>query len=108
MAGFFAQTFGAKVCLLNIQSDEQGDKHSVEGIRQAFEKACASAGLEVGGDACVRTRDAEIPEGIRRTAIEEAADLVIVGRGHARKDFSRAWSHLYEIIRESPSPVLSV
>lgn len=56
----------------------------------------------------MRVLDAELPEGIRRVAVEEKADLVVVGRGHQSGNFSRIWSNLYTIIRESPCPVLSV
>jgi nucleotide-binding universal stress UspA family protein len=56
----------------------------------------------------VRVLDASVPEGIRRTAMEEAADLVVVGRGRVKGALARLWSPLYTIIRESPCPVLSV
>lgn len=49
-------------------------------------------------------RPLRIPAWLR----EEEAELLIVGRGHAMESFSRAWSHLYTIIRESSCPVLSV
>jgi nucleotide-binding universal stress UspA family protein len=61
-----------------------------------------------GSKADVRLLDASVPEGIRRAAMEEKADLVIVGRGHEKGTLSRMWSALYGIIRESPCPVLSV
>ncbi|MGB7549083.1 MAG: universal stress protein [Terracidiphilus sp.] len=106
----FARAYGAKVCLLNIQSpsDAPGSQASAESIRVAFDRACDAGEKGIAVDAHVRTMDAAIAEGIRQTAREEGADLVIVGRGHARETFSRAWSHLYTIIRESPCPVLSV
>lgn len=52
-------------------------------------------------------------EGSAVLAIEEQAkelnaDLVIVGRGHAQGAVSRLWSELYDVIRESPCPVLSL
>ena len=56
----------------------------------------------------LRILDASVPEGIRRTAIEDRADLVVVGRGHQRGRVSSLWSPLYTIILESPCPVLSV
>ncbi len=45
---------------------------------------------------------------IEHQAKELNADLVIVGRGHAQGAVSRLWSDLYDIIRESPCPVLSI
>jgi nucleotide-binding universal stress UspA family protein len=56
----------------------------------------------------IRILDGELSEVICRAAREVGADLVIVGRGHARGRFAQMWSHLYTIIRDSPCPVLSV
>jgi nucleotide-binding universal stress UspA family protein len=44
---------------------------------------------------------------IRDTALQLAADLVIIGRGHIQKPFSRLRSHAYSVIKDSPCPVLS-
>jgi len=52
--------------------------------------------------------DAVIAEGVRQEVLRRKADLVVTGRGHAQKTFSRMWSHLYSIVRESPCPVLSI
>jgi universal stress protein A len=41
-------------------------------------------------------------------AIRKEADLVVVGRGRAQGALSRVWSRLYDIVRESPCPVLSI
>jgi nucleotide-binding universal stress UspA family protein len=45
---------------------------------------------------------------IRRHALAVSADLVVLGRGHAQGVISRLWSDLYDVIRESPCPVLSI
>jgi len=45
---------------------------------------------------------------LREQALAARADLVIVGRGHAQGAVSRLWSDLYDVIRESPCPVLSI
>ena len=52
--------------------------------------------------------DASIADGIHQEVLRRKADLVVTGRGHAQIAFRRIWSHLYAIVRESPSPVLSV
>jgi nucleotide-binding universal stress UspA family protein len=108
-AALIAQTYGARICLLHIEPSfrEHGGQGSAQTIRSAFEGALNAESRGVG-DLTVRVLDAAIPEGIRRAAIEEKADLVVVGRGHQRETLSRIWSHLYTIIRESPCPVLSV
>ncbi|HZL51853.1 MAG TPA: hypothetical protein VFC37_12985, partial [Terracidiphilus sp.] len=41
-----------------------------------------------------RIMGAAFPEGGRQIAIEESADLIVVGRGHSRGIFSPAWSRL--------------
>jgi nucleotide-binding universal stress UspA family protein len=109
-AGLLAQAHGARICLLNIESScdrPDGGPYS-QSVAYAFEKAISAGGREIDVDTTVRVVDAEIPAGIRRTAIEEKADLIVVGRGHQKGNLSRMWSHLYAIIRESPCPVLSV
>ena len=51
---------------------------------------------------------AGVPEGIHAAAVDERADLLLVGRGHAKEGLGRMWSQLYATIRESPCPVLSM
>lgn len=109
-ASLFARVYGAKVCLLRIQppGDERERQSVADALRCSFQRACAATGKDVAVDTSVRVLDGELVEGIRRTLREEEAELLIVGRGHAMESFSRAWSHLYTIIRESSCPVLSV
>jgi len=52
--------------------------------------------------------EAPVADGVRREALRLQADLIITGRGHAQGVFTTLRSHLYQIIRESPCPVLSV
>ena len=59
-------------------------------------------------DAPHRVVDAAPSAGIRETAIQRKADLIVVGRGRAQDTFGRMWSQLCPIIRESPCPVLSI
>ena len=112
VAGFLARAYEAKICLLHMQraTGENGAEASAESIWDGFGRAlnCGAEGSANSVKSTVRILSAAIPEGIRRTAIEESADLVVVGRGHQDAGISRIWSHLYEIIRESPCPVLSV
>lgn len=109
-AGFFARAYGAKVCLIQIQSPsgDHGSQPSAQSIIDAFDPGCNVGEQGIAADVCARILESAVPEGIRQVALEKDADLVIVGRGHARETFASAWSHLYTIIRESPCPVLSV
>ena len=52
--------------------------------------------------------EAPVSDGVRREAIRLKADLVITGRGHSQGVFTTLRSHLYQTIRDSPCPVLSV
>ena len=110
-AAFLAQTYGARLCLIHMESarSQQHDEDALaESIRHAFQRTLYADGGKPRVDVKVRILEAGIPEGIRNAAAEEKADMVIVGRGHEQGNISRLWSHLYTIIRESPCPVLSV
>jgi nucleotide-binding universal stress UspA family protein len=63
---------------------------------------------KIGVDAPHTVIDSLLAEGIHHEVVRRKADLLITGRGHASGTFSRLWSHLYGIIRDSPCPVLSV
>jgi nucleotide-binding universal stress UspA family protein len=49
-----------------------------------------------------------VPDAVREEALNQKADLIVTGRGQDLGMFSRAWSHLYPIIRHAPCPVLSI
>jgi nucleotide-binding universal stress UspA family protein len=102
-AGDLAHAYGAKLHLLHIEtSRERGEQVTAQSITQAFKEAS-------GSDMVVEATllHTGVADGIRRVALENSADLVVVGRGR-QKGISRIWTHLYAIIAESPCPVLSV
>jgi nucleotide-binding universal stress UspA family protein len=109
-ASLFAQAYGARLCLLHIRSvsNEDCEQCTSQTIRQAFDRVCRAKGWRISTDVCVRILNGEKTSDIRPTASEQDADLIIVGRGRDRGAFSRAFSQLCTIIRESPCPVLSV
>jgi nucleotide-binding universal stress UspA family protein len=105
-AGFLADAYGAKVCLVHVEASIQGQAgYFSKSIGETLTEAWRNVGM--GAELTVRLLDENIADSIRRAAVEEKADLIVVGRGHATAGFSRIWSHLYAIIRESPCPVLS-
>jgi nucleotide-binding universal stress UspA family protein len=63
---------------------------------------------KLGVDAPHVVVDALLAEGIHQEVVRRKADLLVTGRGHSIGTFSRLWSHLYSIIRDSHCPVLSV
>ncbi len=110
-ASLFAHTYRAKVSLLYIQSpsNEQDQQITAQSIKRRFDRAYLADGGGVAADVSVRVlQGGDIAEAICCAARDEGADLLIVGRGHAREHFSGTLSHLYSIIRESSCPVLSV
>lgn len=52
--------------------------------------------------------DGTVAEQVRREVLRQKADIIIAGRGRTQTGISRMWSHLYQIVRESPCPVLSI
>ena len=73
-------------------------------VEADLQKLLAKEGVEaeiviLGGDPA---------DGICGLAKERAADLLVIGRGTASGIFGRMRAHAYEIIRDSPSPVVSV
>jgi nucleotide-binding universal stress UspA family protein len=109
-AAFFARAYGTRICLLHIDpsSSGQGEIRSALELRRSFEQVDSAQNAGAGGEVSLSVLGSAIPEGIRLTALEEKADLVVVGRGRSQGALSQAWSSLYTIIRESPCPVLSV
>lgn len=63
---------------------------------------------KLGIDAPHSVIDALLADGIHHEVVRRKADLLVTGRGHSIGTFSRLWSHLYSIIRDSPCPVLSI
>lgn len=109
-AAFLARTYGARVCLLHIDpsSNERGEPPTALEMTRSFQQADAADHAGACNDLSLCVLGSTIPEGIRQMALQEKADLVVVGRGHSQGTFSQTWSRLYAIIRESPCPVLSV
>ncbi len=63
---------------------------------------------KLGVDAPHTVIDTLLADGIHHEVVRRKADLLVTGRGHSTGTFSRLWSHLYSIIRDSPCPVLSI
>ncbi len=59
-------------------------------------------------DVCSDANRGSVADCIRELALQKRADLVVIGRGAIRMGLGRLHAHSYEIIRESPCPVLSV
>jgi nucleotide-binding universal stress UspA family protein len=112
-AAAFAHTYEAELSLVQVmETPAPALENNFQPYRRDIVKA-AEARLrdvkdQLGIDAVHEVIDGPVADGVRQQAIRRKADLIITGRGHAQDEFSRLWSHLYSIIRESPCPVLSI
>ncbi len=77
-------------------------------LTEASECRLRELKAKLGVDAPHSVIDALLADGIHHEIVRRKADLLVTGRGHSIGTFSRLWSHLYSIIRDSPCPVLSV
>jgi nucleotide-binding universal stress UspA family protein len=68
------------------------------------------AGLqrEHGFSGEVKVYEGRTGAAVRNAALEQKADLVVIGRGHSQDRAGRIWSQLYSIVRDAPCPVLSI
>lgn len=106
---FLAHAYQARVCLLYLRSfkDTESEESATRFIQDTFERT-ESPGGNNGPPPSVRILDTGVADGVRQTAIEQEADLIVVGRGHFNRDLSSIWSDVYTIICESPCPVITV
>lgn len=75
---------------------------------EAAKKGLRELLAAVGVDAPHSVTEGRIVDCVRDEARQIKADLVVAGRGHSQGAFNSLVSHLYQIIRQSPCPVLSV
>jgi nucleotide-binding universal stress UspA family protein len=109
-----ARAFDASARLLHavpaaerVPGDTGGDEFSHFLLRTAREKIDAVQ-REAGTGFEVLVRSSGVAQSIREEALATQADLVVLGRGVRHEAFGRLLSKSYEIIRQSPCPVLSL
>jgi nucleotide-binding universal stress UspA family protein len=112
-AASLASVYGAQLWIVHVvptppaYPDLDLREHTAKLTEQAQVKL-RELKATLGVDAPHTVIDALLGEGIKQEVIRRKADLLVTGRGRASGTFSRLWSHLYSIIRDSPCPVLSV
>jgi nucleotide-binding universal stress UspA family protein len=113
-ANWLAGRYGAALNLahvipaVNETSMNRGEK---EVRRYLFQKArdeFATWSKEAGIDAKLQLRGGEIAAGVADTARQQAADLLVIGRGHFPRTLGSLRTESLALIRESPCPVISV
>ena len=114
MVGWLGRRYQATVKLvhvipaLNETSRNRGEvelgRYLVRLTKAKFELLMDQAGFRDE----LLLRGGSIPARLAETLREQHSDLLIVGRGHARKALGRLRTHSLAIIRESPCPVISI
>jgi nucleotide-binding universal stress UspA family protein len=79
-----------------------------EALMESYQCRLRDLKAKLGVDAPHTVIEGLPGDGIHHEVVRRKADLLVTGRGHSIGTFSRLWSHLYSIIRDSPCPVLSV
>lgn len=112
-AASIASTYRAQLWIVHVvptppdYPDVDLEEHTTQ-LTEASQFNLRELKAKLGVDAPHTVIDSLLADGIHHEVIRRQADLLITGRGHASGTFSRLWSHLYGIIRDSPCPVLSV
>ncbi len=89
---------------LTLPSERELQEQVREEARRKIEEQKACAGIDVP----LRVAVGPITETVAEEARQEAADLVVAGRGTLQSTLGRLRTHAYGIIQASPCPVLSV
>jgi nucleotide-binding universal stress UspA family protein len=93
---FLAKEFGAKVSVVHANADKTSGHRLQQSISEAGLDATSIVDAGTPHDVVVAT------------ALRTSADVVIIGRGSNATALGRLRAQAYEIVRQSPCPVLSV
>jgi len=112
-AASIASAYRAELWILHVvptppaYPDVDLEEHTKQ-LTEASQFKLRELKAKLGVDAPHTVIDALLADGIHHEIVRRKADLLVTGRGHSIGTFSRLWSHLYSIIRDSPCPVLSI
>ena len=105
-----AACFGSKLSFVTAVPSYvggAGDEHPVQHLTTEFPQAEVDECSDPPNCSTI-TETGPVGEVIRKVVQSHSADLVITNRGHLHQDSGRFVSHVYEIVLESPCPVLSL
>ena len=107
-----ANDAGASVEIVHVPSETEPVDTAESQLQQVLVEAARTAQVDVLESPRIAIRPegeaGEVAEAVRDLALRTRADLVVIGRGAIRTGLGRLFAHSYDIIRESPCPVLSV
>jgi nucleotide-binding universal stress UspA family protein len=108
-----ASKLGAEVRLIHAIPEIEARLHPYfdgDGRRDFRESARAEIAKmqrEAGTGFAVMVSETGVTNALSEAATGYGADLVVIGRGKAQKRLGRLRTHVYDIIRQAPCPVLS-
>lgn len=113
-AAELAKEMGASLTLVHAvpgaetQTFETGGDEFSLFLLDAARKEMAKLQAEAGTSFEATVAAGKVGQVVRQTALDRHADLTIIGRGVMHEVFGRLRTQSYQIIRESPCPVLSL
>jgi nucleotide-binding universal stress UspA family protein len=108
-----AAELGADVRLIHAIPEIEARLHpyfdgdACRDFRESARAEIAKMQREAGTDFAVIVSEAGVTNALSEAATDLGADLIVIGRGKAQKTLGRLRTHVYDIIRQAPCPVLS-
>ena len=87
---------------------EQESRALGDFLMQVARENLARMQADAGTNFDIRLVFGPVAQVVREAALEQHADLILIGRGAIRKGLGRLHSSAYSVIRESPCPVISI
>jgi nucleotide-binding universal stress UspA family protein len=112
VAIYLATDAGATLELVHVPAENVSLDAAEQRLQELLVEAARAENVQIQETPRIAIRPegegGDVAEGIRDLALRNRADLVVIGRGAIRTGLGRLYAHSYDIIRESPCPVLSV
>ncbi len=86
----------------------RGEERMIRSLDEEYPQANLRDHIGYDIDCTVYLETGPVAEIVRRLAEKEGVDLVVTNRGHLRHPLGKLRTHAYEIVLESPCPVLSL
>jgi nucleotide-binding universal stress UspA family protein len=106
-----ASCFGSKlsfVTAVHSTVDGLGQERRIRTLEKEYPQVGLDDELGCGREYTVYLETGPVGEVLRRVVTEQNVDLVVTNRGHLQHPFGKLRTHTYEIVVESPCPVLSL
>jgi nucleotide-binding universal stress UspA family protein len=113
LAAAFSQSMGASLKLLHVVRPISdwlalpSERELQEQVREEARARVQSLQDAAGIDLPLRVAVGQIADTVSEEARQEGADLIVIGRGSLQSPLGRLRTHAYDIIQQSPCPVLS-